>query len=69
MKESRKIRTYKISDRAYDAAKAKADKTRKPLATRIEEFVIKYGGVEKTQYFASMGDFLMNDANKGKKNN
>jgi xanthine dehydrogenase iron-sulfur cluster and FAD-binding subunit A len=67
MKESRKIRTYKISDRAYDAAKAKADKTKKPLATRIEEFVIKYGGVEKTPYFASMGDFLMNESNSKNK--
>lgn len=67
MKEKRSIRTYKIGDNGYKAAKEKADKTNKPLATRIEEFVLKYGGVEKTSYCAAMGDMLIRKSNKKKK--
>lgn len=67
MKAKRKIRTYKITDDDYEVAQAKAAKTRKPLATRIEEFVVKYAGVEKSSYFAAMGNGLMKQSNKKKK--
>ncbi len=59
MKRSmRKQRAYKIEDIYYEAAQKKAAMTEKPLAVRVEEFVIKYAGVEKTPYFAAMGDLV-----------
>ncbi len=64
MKAKRKIRTYKITDDNYEVAQAKAAKTRKPLATRIEEFVVRYAGVEKSSYFAAMGNGLMKKSKK-----
>jgi len=64
MKQKRKQRAYKCEDLFYDEAKKKADKTGKPLATRIEEFVVKYSGVEKTPYCASMGSFLIRKQKK-----
>lgn len=67
MKQKRKQRAYKCEDLFYDEAKKKADKTGKPLATRIEEFVVKYSGVEKSSYFAAMGNDLMKESNKKKK--
>lgn len=67
MKAKRRLRTYKAADVHYNAAKEKADKTKKPLSTRIEEFVIKYSEVEKTSYFASMGNSLIQESNKKKK--
>ena len=67
MEAKRRIRTYKIKDEDYEVAQAKAAKTKKPLATRIEEFVVKYAGVERSSYFAAMGDDLMKVSNKKKK--
>lgn len=61
------MRTYRIADDTYEAAQKKASETDKPLATRIEEFVIKYSGVQKSSYFAAMGNGLMKESNKKKK--
>lgn len=63
----RKIRTYKAYDEIYDLAKNKAALTDKPLATRIEDFVFKYAGIEKSHYFASMGNMIIKESNKKKK--
>lgn len=57
-KSTRKQRAYKIDDVFYEPAQKKAAETDKPLAVRIEEFVIKYSGVEKSPYFGAMGTFL-----------
>jgi hypothetical protein len=65
--KKRKIRTYKTYDEVYDMAKNKAALTDKPLASRIEDFVFKYAGIEKSHYFASMGDLLSRSSNKKKK--
>lgn len=67
MKAKRKLRTYKAYDEIYDMAKNKADLTDKPLATRVEDFIFKYAGVEKSHYFAAMGNGLMKESNKKKK--
>lgn len=67
MSLKRKIRTYKACDDIYDLAKNKAALTDKPLATRIEDFVFKYAGVEKSDYFASMGSMLLGGSKKKKK--
>lgn len=64
--KKRKLRVYKAYDDIYELAKNKADLTDKPLATRIEDFVFKYAGVEKTHYFAAMGG-LLKSSNKKKK--
>lgn len=64
MKQKRKQRAYKIEDIYYEAAQKKAAKTEKPLAVRVEEFVIKYAGVEKTPYFAAMGDLVIKKSKK-----
>jgi hypothetical protein len=66
-KSTRKQRAYKIDDMFYEPAQKKAAETDKPLAVRIEEFVIKYSGVEKTPYFAAMGSGLIKGSNKKKK--
>jgi len=66
-RSTRKPRAYKIDDVYYEAAQKKAAATDKPLAVRIEEFVKRYAGVEKTAYFASMGNTLMQESNKKKK--
>lgn len=47
MKEKRKARAYKITDKHYERALKKASKTDKSLAERIEEFVIEYGAPVK----------------------
>lgn len=66
-KQKRNMRTYRIADDPYEAAQKKASETDKPLATRIEEFVVKYSGVKKSSYFAAMGNGLMKESNKKKK--
>lgn len=45
--EKRKVRSYKATDKHYIRAQKKASKTDKPLAERIEEFVIEYGKPQK----------------------
>jgi hypothetical protein len=45
----------------------KASKTNKPLAERIEDFVLSYAGIEKTSYCATMGSILIKESNKKKK--
>ena len=65
--KKRNIRTYKAYDEVYERAKNKAALTDKPLASRIEDFVFKYAGIEKSHYFAAMGGLLIKKANKKKK--
>jgi hypothetical protein len=67
MKAKRRLKTYKAYDEVYELAKNKAALTDKPLATRIEDFVFKYAGVEKSHYFAAMGSSLIKESNRKKK--
>lgn len=67
MKEKRIIKNYRIRESHYVKAQSKAAKTDKPLAERIEDFVLSYAGIEKTSYCAAMGELLIKSSNKKKK--
>lgn len=42
-KQKRKLRGYKATDKDYNRALKRAIKEKNPLATQIEEWIIKYG--------------------------
>ena len=66
-KQKRNMRTYRIADGPYEAAKKRADKTDTPLASRVENFIFEYAGIERSSYFAAMGDVLIKSSKKKKK--
>lgn len=67
MKAKRNLKTYRITDEDYARAFVKAASTDKALATRIEEFVIRYGKKEIQPFASAMSKVLVKNSNKKKK--